>query len=141
MGHLRRDAPAPEHARRLHDAARPLDRPYLGRKRLREVTRETIDGYCAQLRLDGAGVPTVNRALGLLQGRLPPRRRVASTRLEPGRRHRRLSHSRATTIDARTPEVVEAIRRQLDQQNAALVSVLAYEGLRPGEAYTLTWGD
>jgi integrase len=48
---------------------------------------------------------------------------------------------RAATIDARTPEAVEAIRRRLDQQNAALVSVLAYEGLRPGEAYARTWQD
>jgi integrase len=37
--------------------------------------------------------------------------------------------------------VVEAIRRRLDRQNAALVSVLAYAGLRPGDAYTLTWRD
>jgi len=42
--------------------------PYLGRKRLREITRETIDNYAAQLRVDGAGAPTVNRTLGLLQG-------------------------------------------------------------------------
>ena len=54
---------------------------------------------------------------------------------------RRLSHTRAATIDARTPETVEAIRRQLDQQNAALISILAYVGLRPGEAYALVWGD
>jgi hypothetical protein len=42
--------------------------PYLGRKRLREITRETIDNYAAQLRLDGAGAPTINRTLGVLQG-------------------------------------------------------------------------
>jgi integrase len=54
---------------------------------------------------------------------------------------RRVAHSRAETIDARTPETVEAIRAQLDPQNAALVSVLAYEGLRPAEAYALVWGD
>ena len=42
--------------------------PYLGRKRLREINRETIDSYCARLRVDGAGAPTINRALGLLQG-------------------------------------------------------------------------
>jgi integrase len=54
---------------------------------------------------------------------------------------RRVAHSRAETIDARTPETVEAIRARLDPQNAALVSILAYEGLRPGEAYALVWGD
>jgi len=54
---------------------------------------------------------------------------------------RRLTHTRSETIDARTPETVEAIRAQLDPQNTALVSVLAYEGLRPGEAYALVWDD
>jgi integrase len=43
-------------------------------------------------------------------------------------------------IDAR-PEMVEAIRLQLRQADAVLVSVLAYEGLRPGETYTLEWRD
>jgi hypothetical protein len=51
------------------------------------------------------------------------------------------SHTRAETIDARTPETIEAIRAQLDPQNAALVTVLAYEGLRPAEAYALVWND
>jgi integrase len=115
--------------------------PYLGRKRLRDVSRETIDLYCARIRADGAGAPTVNRALGLLQGvfhRAVEWRRLA---WNPVVGTRRLSHTRSETIDARTPETVELIRRRLDQQNAALVSMLAYEGLRPGEAYALTWGD
>ena len=115
--------------------------PYLGRKRLREITRETIDLYCARIRADGAGVPTVNRALGVLQGvfhRAVEWRRLA---WNPVVGTRRLAHTRSATIDARTPETIEAIRRQLDQQNAALVSVLAYEGLRPGEAYALRWRD
>ena len=115
--------------------------PYLGRKRLREISRETIDLYCARIHADGAGAPTVNRALGLLQGvfhRAVEWRRLA---WNPVVGTRRLSHTRSESIDARTPEAVEAVRRQLDQQNAALVSLLAYEGLRPGEAYALTWGD
>ena len=115
--------------------------PYLGRKRLREISRETIDAYCARLRADGAGVPTVNRSLGLLQGvfhRAVEWRRLA---WNPVVGTRRLTHSRSETIDARAPETVELIRRQLDPQNAALVSVLAYEGLRPGEAYALLWAD
>jgi len=115
--------------------------PYLGRKRLRDITRQTIDAYCAQLRVDGAGVPTVNRTLGLLQGvfhRAVEWRRLA---WNPVVGTRRLAHSRSDTIDARAPETVEAIRARLDQQNAALVSVLAYEGLRPAEAYALEWRD
>jgi integrase len=40
-----------------------------------------------------------------------------------------------------TPETIAAVRAQLDPQNAALVTVLAYEGLRPAEAYALVWSD
>jgi integrase len=54
---------------------------------------------------------------------------------------RRLAHARDEAIDARAPETVEQIRAQLDRANAALVSVLAYEGLRPGEAFALEWRD
>ena len=115
--------------------------PYLGRKRLRDVTRQTVDSYCAQIRVDGAGAPTVNRTLGLLQGvfhRAVEWRRLA---WNPVVGVRRVAHSRSQTIDARDPETVEQIRAQLDPQNAALVSVLAYEGLRPAEAYALEWRD
>jgi integrase len=115
--------------------------PYLGRKRLREITRQTIDAYIARIRADGAGAPTVNRALGVLQGVF--HRAVEWRRLgwNPVVGTRRISHTRSATIDARTPETVEAIRAHLGPQDAALVSVLAYEGLRPGEAYALTWSD
>jgi hypothetical protein len=115
--------------------------PYLGRKRLRDVTRQTVDSYCAQIRVDGAGAPTVNRTLGLLQGvfhRAVEWRRLA---WNPVVGVRRVAHTRSQTIDAREPETVELIRAQLDQQTAALVSVLSYEGLRPGEAYALEWRD
>src|SRR5215216_4469004 len=89
-----------------------LDRwivPYLGRKRLREITRQTIDSYTARLRVDGAGAPTINRTLGVLQGvfhRAVEWRRLA---WNPVVGVRRVAHSRAETIDARTPETVEAI--------------------------------
>ncbi len=41
----------------------------------------------------------------------------------------------------RSPEIVEAIRAMLSPQDSALVSVLAYEGIRPGEAFALEWDD
>ena len=141
VGHLRRNAPPPS---TLATYTTLLDKwivPYLGRKRLRDVTRQTVDSYCAQIRVDGAGAPTVNRTLGLLQGvfhRAVEWRRLA---WNPVVGVRRVAHSRSQTIDAREPETVELIRAQLDPQNAALVSVLAYEGLRPAEAYALEWRD
>lgn len=39
------------------------------------------------------------------------------------------------------PATVEAIREQLRHRDATLVSLLAYAGLRPGEAYAARWGD
>jgi integrase len=38
------------------------------------------------------------------------------------------------------PAAVEALRGQLEHRDAVLVSLLAYAGLRPGEARTLRWG-
>ena len=39
------------------------------------------------------------------------------------------------------PATVERIRAALDAERAAIVSVLAYAGLRPGELRALRWGD
>src|SRR6266511_588649 len=126
-----------------------LDRwiiPYLGRLRLRDISRERVDQYRAELRAAGAGAPTINRALAILQGVLT--RAVEWRRLpsNPVAGILRLPHLRDASIDARTPEQVEAIRaailarstgERLRRADAALVSILAYEGLRPGDAYAL----
>jgi integrase len=48
---------------------------------------------------------------------------------------------RLRTIRALPPAVVEEIRSGLEPRDATLVSVLAYSGLRPGEALALTWED
>ena len=42
---------------------------------------------------------------------------------------------------ALAPATVERIRAALDAEGAALVSVLAYSGLRPGELRALRWSD
>jgi integrase len=83
----------------------------------------------------------VNRALGILQGVM--RRAVEWRRIpsNPVAGAPRIAHVRSSTIEARTPEIIETIRAQLGRQDAALVSVLAYEGLRLGEAFALTWRD
>lgn len=115
--------------------------PQLGALKLREISRETIDQYRLNLTAAGAGAPTVNRTLGILQGilqRAVEWRRIAGN---PVAGARRLPHRRSETIDARTPEEIERIRGVLDLQDAVLVSVLAYEALRPGEAFALRWSD
>ena len=121
-----------------------LDRwlmPYLGDYTLRELTRETIDAYKADIHAAGAGAPTANRALAILQGIL--HRAVEWNRLphNPVVGVRRLPHTRDDGIDARTPEEVEAIRFNLGLQDAAFVGFLGYEGPRPGELLALLWSD
>ena len=44
-------------------------------------------------------------------------------------------------VRALAPATVERIRAALDAEGAALVSVLAYSGLRPGELRALRWSD
>jgi integrase len=115
--------------------------PYLGAYRLRELTREAIDAYRASILAAGAGAPTVNRSLAILQGVL---RRAVEWRCMPANPvagAARVRHVRDTAIDARTPETVEAIRANLERRDATLVSVLAYIGLRPAEALALQWRD
>lgn len=43
-------------------------------------------------------------------------------------------------VDPLDPETVERIRAELDHRDRTVVSVLAYAGLRPAEAFALTWG-
>lgn len=126
----------------LASYAPTLDRwviPYLGRMRLRDLTREAVDTYRFNLVAAGAGAPTVNRCLAVLQGAL--QRAVEWRRIQsnPVAGVVRLKHTRSSAIDARRPEEVELVRAAMGIRDAALVSVLAYEGLRPAEAFALTW--
>lgn len=115
--------------------------PYLGDLRLRDVTRQTINGWVVGIRRDGAGAPTANRALAILQGILERAREWGKIQSNPAADVKKLAHRRDDEIRARTAEEVEEIRVRLARQDAALVSVLAYVGLRPAEAFALKWRD
>jgi integrase len=150
----------------LESYAYVLDRwivPLLGPLRLRDVSRETIDNFKMQLVRHGAGAPTQTRCLGIVQGIF--RRAVEWRRMSgnPVAGVPRPRHVRSSSIDAREPETVEAIRAKLlagfswqtigkrgrvvehyfapSRAAAALVSILAYEGPRPAEAFALEWRD
>ena len=110
--------------------------PYLGRKRLRDITRETIDNYAAALRADGAGVPTINRTLGVLQGvfhravewrrlAVEPRPRRPPAHARPRRGDRR-PHARDRRGD---PRAARATRRRA-RQRARLRGPPARRGVR-----------
>lgn len=62
-------------------------------------------------------------------------RRIRSRRVKKARRPRR------EEVRALSPATVEAMRAALGPRDATLMSVLAYAGLRPGEALGLRWAD
>ena len=53
----------------------------------------------------------------------------------------RLSLPRRKEIRPLAPRTIERMRAVADQRDATLLSMLAYAGLRPGEALALQWGD
>jgi integrase len=122
--------------------------PRLGHVELRKLTPEMIGSFQAQLVAAGVGLPTVHKVMVFLQGALE--RAVAWRRISsnPVRLVKKRPQPRRLTIRPPGPEEIERLRahllrqgRERDLRDATLVSVLAYAGLRPGEALALTWGD
>ena len=115
--------------------------PALGDYELRAITPMLIEDLRADFDAHRIGVQTQRKALMMLQGILRravvrghipanPVSVVDKPRQPPTRRP-----------DPLPPITVERIRAQLTQRDAALVSLLAYAGLRPDEATKARWGD
>jgi integrase len=125
----------------LHRYSEVWDRhvlPRLGAYRLKELTPEVVANLRADLTEAGVGDATIRKALFLLQGVLGlavVQGAIATNPVKAVRKPRQASRS----IRPLAPETVEAIRRKLRLRDATLVSVLAYAGLRPGEALALRW--
>lgn len=119
--------------------------PALGTLALRAITAETIARWQTDRLAAGAGRVAVRRAFELLGSIL--QRAVEADRLarnpcrSVGRDVRRATWTRRDEVRPLAPATVEAMRAAASPRDAALVSVLAYAGLRPGEALALRWGD
>ncbi|MDQ2984066.1 MAG: site-specific integrase [Actinomycetota bacterium] len=117
----------------------------LGGAELRRITPEVVESFQAELRKAGVGDPTILKTLALLQGIL--QRAVVWRRIQsnPVAAIKKPSQRRKRVVRPIAPQTVEALRESLLARrrlgDAALVSVLAYAGLRPGEALALQWRD
>ena len=117
--------------------------PRLGAVTLRELTPELLGRFRLELEADGVGRSSVRKSLVLIHGVL--QRAVEWGRLgtNPARAVRKPPVGRPRAVTPLSPDTVEAIRfwllRRGMVRDATLVSVLAYAGLRPGEALALTW--
>lgn len=119
--------------------------PRLGELKLRELTVETLQRYCLDLEAAGVGTGSIRKALVLLHGML--QRAVEWNRLaaNPMAAVKKPPAGRTRLVRPLPPETIEEMRRVLLAQDlardATLISVLAYAGLRPGEALGLSWAS
>jgi integrase len=116
-------------------------RPSLGSIPLREIDSETVGRWQAERLAAGAGPVAVRHALDLLGSVLE--HAFVSGRIgeNPMRRVKKARLPRREEAQALSPATIEAMRAALDARDSTLLSVLAYAGLRPGEALGLRWGD
>jgi integrase len=116
--------------------------PALGHVSLRNLTAHKIQEFAAGLKAAGRGDASTRKMLVLLQGIL--QRAVEWERLpvNPVRAVRKPPSKKASVTDAPSPQRIEQLRSSLGQRrDKTLVSLIAYAGLRPGEALALRWGD
>ena len=112
--------------------------PGLGGYRLKELTPEVVSEFRAMLADKGVGDATIRKAMFTLQsvmGLAVLHGRVATNSVKAVRKPRQ----RSRRVRPLAPITVETIRTKLGLRDATLVSVLAYAGLRPGEALGLQW--
>jgi integrase len=122
--------------------------PYLGGNALRDLTPGVIARWQADRLSAGAGPVAIRRALDLLGSVL---QRAVEDELivrNPARLVRKAPRPRRAEVRPLAPATIEAMRAYLladgseqPRRDATLISVLAYAGLRPGEALALRWGD
>ena len=115
--------------------------PHLGATPVRELRADRIARWQAERLAGGAGPVAVRQALELLGAIL--QRAVEAERItaNPTRLVRKARRPRREEVRPLAPTTIEAMRAALGLRDATLISVLAYAGLRPGEALALRWRD
>ena len=120
-------------------------RPRIGDVQLRALTAEQIQRSVAAMLAEGVPVETTRKALTLLRGMLERAAEWGRIQHNPARFVRKPAPERKRLPEPLAPAQVEKLRARMlangSIRDATLVSVLAYAGLRPGEALALTWGD
>lgn len=108
---------------------------------MREITPEVIRRWQADRLAFGAGPVAIRHAMDLLGSILEHAFVGGHVSANPARRVKKARSPRREEVQPLSPATIEAMRVALDARDATLISVLAYAGLRPGEALGLRWGD
>lgn len=115
--------------------------PRIGGYQLREITPLLVEDLRDQLAHQGLAPASQRKALLLLSGIL---KRAAVRGLIPANPVAMIDKPKVPPAPRPVPlapVTVEAIRAQLRRRDQTLVSLLAYGGLRPGEAMAARWED
>jgi integrase len=115
--------------------------PGLGDTQLTQISSRTIAGWQAARLSEGGGPVAVRQSLELLGGILQHAVEDGHLVRNPARTVRKAPRPRRKEVRPLAPATVERMRAASSPRDAALLSVLAYAGLRPGEALGLQWGD
>ena len=115
--------------------------PELGPLRLAEITPEVIGRWQADRLAAGSGPVAVRSAVTLLGGILQRAVEAGHIQTNPVRAVRKPPLPRSPEVRPLAPSTIERMRRACRPRDATLISVLAYGGLRPGEALGLQWRD
>ncbi|MHB8695416.1 MAG: tyrosine-type recombinase/integrase [Solirubrobacteraceae bacterium] len=115
--------------------------PELGPLELRAITPETIARWQADLLADGYGRVAIRHAFDLLGSILQRAFEGGQIQTNPARAVRKAPRPRRAEVRPLPPVSIERMRAASTARDATLISVLAYAGLRPGEALALQWRD
>lgn len=118
--------------------------PRLGKRQLVVLAHqpEIVQEFKAELVAEGTGDPTIKRTLAVLSGVLSKAVEWNRIPTNPVSTVRRPSAKRKRVIRPLAPDAVEDLRAAMTSEaDKKLVSVLAYSGLRPGEALALERAD
>jgi integrase len=117
--------------------------PRVGRVQLRAFTAQDGARLRAELEASRVGPAATRKALMLLQGIFASAVRWNQVRVNPLVAVAKPSGLRKRAVHPASPRVVEAMRADLrargQLRDASLVVLLAYAGVRPGEALALSW--
>lgn len=129
--------------------------PRLGHLQLRQIIPPVVQTFREEMEADGVGSPTTRRAMAILQGICKYAVTAGEIKINPVREVGKPPVTRQLAIVAISPDQVEILRalflngfvfknekghevhRGPDVLSATLVSLMAYEGLRPEEALAL----
>lgn len=115
--------------------------PTLGGAPLRELTPELIGRWQADRLAAGAGPSAVRKAFALLGSILQRAAESGRIPTNPARLVRKARLPHRAEVRPLAPITIERMRQACKPRDATLISVLAYAGLRPGEALALRWSD